>query len=123
MVRHVFLSIAGLLGALGTAVPVAAGPNLFYFWFRNCDIDKAAINVDVFDGADMARVVPISQAKGLAHGQSLQLHCVPGTDYWAKGCHLYVNKGSVEYRVRLEEDTCFEGRYQHWTLPHYACSC
>lgn len=123
MARHVCLAVAVLFAALGPAASVADAQNYFHFWFRNCDIDKATINVDVFDGEDMARVVPISHAKGLAHRQSVQLHCVPGTDYGREGCHLYVDKGSVEYRFRLAEDTCFEGRYQHWTLPHYACSC
>ncbi|WP_374444588.1 hypothetical protein [Stella sp.] len=123
MLRRVSLSIALLFAALGPAVPLAEAQNLFYFWFRNCDTDRATINVDVFDGADMARIFPISQAKGLAHRQSAQLHCVPGTDYGEKGCHVFVDKGSIEYRIRIEEDTCFEGRYEYWVLPHYACSC
>ena len=123
MIARVCLTIAMLLAALGPAASAADAKDIFQFWFKNCDQDDATIDVDVFDGQDMARRIPYSMVKGLPYGVSFSLHCIGGTTYGYFGCSVYVHKESKEYQFRVEEDSCWVGRVTQWSLPYPACPC
>lgn len=118
-VHAVFLALMAV-GPTGTA---ADGQNYLHFQFRNCDVDRATVDVKVYNGADAATAFTITDAHGLAHRGEAGLHCISGKNPWDSGCKVHVHKGNTVYPLRIQESSCFEGRYDYWFKAYGNCTC
>ncbi|MGE0725811.1 MAG: hypothetical protein AB7O45_15640 [Alphaproteobacteria bacterium] len=123
MVRRFFRAAFLALAALAAGIPAADAQDLLYFRMRNCDQDKATVDMRVYDGADNATAFPHTETLAMVYGEEAGFRCVRGKNIWDYGCKVRVHKGNTIYEFRVEGPSCFEGAFDYWFKTYGNCSC